>query len=469
MGAVLFAGCASEGAPPGALPERAPPEVVEISPTPDSVIPDFDGDVRVRFDEPIQFGGGQGHSIQTSPAEVYQVSVGFSEIRVKPREGWREDIVYCFEFPEGITDLLRNRTESPIEFCFSTGPDVTETRVTGTITDRVTGQPVPAGRVLFLPAEGDTVLYSALTDQGGSFARRALPPGEYDVRAFRDRNSNFLLEPSLEAHDSARVTLDGPTATASLSFRLVEPDSTPPVLASVTAFDSLHLRLEFDDPMPRSAPEFDVVVVDTATGVPVPIAGTEIGEPQATLAEPDAAAEAADPAELTDTATAEGVRVERDTTRAPGAVALDTAAVGGPGPLPETDQQEPLPSAVATVVLGRALRAGTYRVSVSGVVNLRHLSGASDTTFTYEEPVEEPTEEPSTVPPVPFELFGDPTDTTAIEAAGAVDDTTGQAEAPPDSASRASEATLLALAAASADRPLEVPWLRARHRRRGYR
>lgn len=374
---ILLAACAREEPPPGALPDNRPPRVTEIEPADGSVVPDFDGSLRIRYNEPIQENRGVQRELRASPADRYRVTFGFSEIRIRPREaGWRPDAVYSFRISSSISDILGNRGEEPLEVVFSTGAPITDTRVEGTIRDRVTGERVRDARALFYRVQGDSVPYSVVQDTADRFVMRALPPDEYRAWAFRDLNANMRLEKRLEPYDSATFTLPDSVATAEVEFEIVEPDSTAPILASASALDSLRLELRFDDPLdPGQAFEARRVSVrDTARDVGWPVEEVALTEAGIREAPPDTGA-AAPP----DTGAAADTAARRDTAPAGLAAArADTA---------------PRPSQSAFVRLGRALEPGTvYEVRADSFMNLRKLYGGGDTTVVYEPP------DPDTVP-----------------------------------------------------------------------
>ncbi len=382
LAAAQLAACANELPPPGALPDRLPPEVARIVPGRDTIVPGFDSDARIRFTEPVRAQGLE-RTLKASPAEAYEVKVGFADVRMKPRDGWRDGVVYCLELPSGISDLLNNRTETAIDFCFSTGPPIADTRVTGRVIDALTGSPQPEARVIFLALPEDSTPYSALTDSEGQFRLRALPPRAYQAFGFLDRNRNFALDRVLEPNDSAGFVLPD-SGRLELAFRLVEPDTTPPVLIRAEAVDSLTVQLEFDDALLREQPSAPrVTVSDSLTGRALEILGVAVGEPstvQLPGLEPEEPAQGEEP----------------EPEAAPPGPSGET--VGDPA-APQELTAEELPSRVVTVRLAAALVPASYRVRAEGLVNLRGLSGGGDTTFVYEPPEEPEEEEEGELPP----------------------------------------------------------------------
>lgn len=412
-------GCAKEEAPPGALPDQRPPGVREIVPEPGSVVSDFDGELRVRFDEPIeQPGSGYGREMEASPAYRYRVTSNFSEVRVRPEEGWRTGAVYVFRFPGGIRDLLGNQREEPIDVVFSTGPEVTETRVSGRVRDRVTGEGVRDARVLFLTEEGDSIPYTTVSDTGGVFSLRSLPPGRYTAYGFEDLNASLSLDRRLEPYDSATFRLEGASASAEVDFRMTPPDSTPPVLARAEAPDSLTVLLVFDDPLEpgQAFEDADVAVrpIDREETIPVERIGLTPPAPAQPAAEPDTVPP--------DSVPGDSLRAPPDPEAAPGPEVPDPEAAPA-----VAEDTLPLPSDSLYLRLGRPLEPDrTYRASASGLLNLQGLAGGGDTTFVYTPPDTAGAEGEE----APADSVA-PADTAAVEAdsAAAEADTTVAADA----------------------------------------
>jgi len=418
--AALSAGCANVEAPPGSGPDFTPPAVLERYPAPGSVVPDLDDDASIRFDEPIQSPRSLQRGLDLSPAWDWKFSPRTSGFSVRPRDGWQPGVVYHVRIPSGVADLLRNTTRQPIEWTFSTGPEISETRIDGTIYDRVTGSGVQGARILFLPQ--DSTPYSVVSDTGGVFSMWSLPPGEYFVVGFVDQNRNRRLDPETESYDSTRVLLRDSTSRHALNLWMIPPDSTPPLLVGAIAYDSMTVVLEFDEPLDPEAPLDSVTVLVTpgSGGPTLPAAALQVGQPEGAQlmtggqASPGRQPPGARPGDRPAGSPDSLPIPDRDELDEPPAAAADSAGAADdsvravvPGQDEARGRNEPgqrslespemreRPSPFLTVTLGTPLTADTFTVVVSGVSNLRGLIGGGDTTFVYVAPL------PMLAPPNP--------------------------------------------------------------------
>jgi len=394
--------CANVEAPPGTSPDFVPPTVRERYPAPDAVVPRLDGDVVLRFDEPIQSPRSLERQLDYSPAFEWRFTPLINGFKVRPRDGWRAGVIYRIRLEPGVSDLLRNRTTLPVEWSFSTGPEIPRTRIEGTIFDRVTVQGVRDARLLFLPP--DSTPYTVVSDTGGVFSMRGLPPGPYTILGFVDQNQNRRLDDTFEPWDSVEVVIADEDTRLALDLWMIPPDSTPPVLTGATAADSITVVLELDDPIDPDAPRDAVGVslvseegapgpaVDSvAVGVPEPAADSV---PAVTGEGADSAGAPAPPDSVSVGAAEENVprppspEGERERTPPEPATAGEQADAEQ-----EALRRADLPPAASTSVtvhLASPLSAGSWRVRASGLPNLRGLLGGGDTTFVYEpSPVEE--------------------------------------------------------------------------------
>ncbi len=361
--------------PPGTGPDFEAPAVVEMFPAHGSAVPGLDEDAYVRFDEPLGDPRSVARVIETSPAWLYEVNAGRRSVRIRPIDGWRPGVVYTFRIPPGLRDLLRNLTREPIEFLFTTGPEFFDTRTGGAVWDRETVRKVRDIAVQVMGA--DSIPYAAVTDTGGNFAVQGLPVGDYWAFAFRDQNRNRTLERDFEPHDSGRVNLSDSSMVVQLELWLTSPDSTPPVLGSAEARDSLTLRLEFDDMLEPDAPldAASVRVADGGTGEEWPVAEFVVGN----LAVASLPADGVGPDSVADGVGLDSIPGER--------------SPGDSQEFPPVQEERARPQRFVSVRLGRALVEGVYDVSADGFLNLRLLSGGGDTTLVYEPPPAIPEED----------------------------------------------------------------------------
>lgn len=443
-----LAACARQSAPPGGPPDNVPPIVVSTTPDTFALVEPFDDPVRIRFNERISERPSQGGSLDeavvVSPAtSAVEVEHGRRELEISLVQGFEEGRVYRVRVMPVIQDLFDNPMISPFELVFSTGPDVSPGVVAGIVRDRITGEPVNGGRVHATGVErGDSVVYVGRTDADGIYALRYLPPGPYEVTAFRDQNRSGAVDET-EPRASEAVVLTGPADTLVVPLEVLAPDTTPARLAGVEAVDSASILIETDDFLDPS---------DSLASVRVSLS-REVGAAPATdsllrayqwdarsrLLEQRAAAAAA--------AAADTVAAAQDTlapdTAAPEPPAGDTAAPDTAAP-PETDTltgpygagEPPRAEQALYVVLGGPLEPGVdYRIEVSGIRNIAGVEGGGGVdTLVWEPPPPDTTGAVADTADAPGDTLppeAEPPDTAGAEP-DAAEEPPDTAEVPPD-------------------------------------
>ncbi len=264
-------GCAAIQEPPGGPPDTTPPAIVAVSPDSGAVIPGWHGAALIRFNEVVdeRSGGSLDKLVTLSPApRELVVEWKRTAIAVRPKDGWRQGVIYQISLLPGIQDLRNNRQREGRTIVFSTGPAIPSTRLSGTVLDWEQGRLAPRALIeaILLP---DSLRYLGVADSAGNFAMGALPRGRYAVRAGLDANNNRRLD-LRESFDSATVVLD---STASRTFWAVRQDTVGPSLTRATIGDSASLRLEFNQALPPRPPEAGRVrVLALPDSLPVPVA-----------------------------------------------------------------------------------------------------------------------------------------------------------------------------------------------------
>jgi hypothetical protein len=370
--ALLGLGCASPGMPPGGPPDAAAPQIVAIIPD-SGRVGLSPKEVLFRFDEVVSERPQGAPSLDAlfliSPRDgAPQTSWHRDAIGVRPRRGWRPNTPYTVIMLPGLADLRGNIRNTGASTFFSTGRTIPRTRLSGVVFDWVAGTPAAGALVEAFVRPDSLRPYIALADSTGAFTIPYLPPAQYTVRAYLDRNKNFGIDPA-EAWDTVAVAVTDSTRATILVFA---HDSVPPRIRDLSLTDSVSIQVSFDRPVDPSqklaTANFTVIGPDSAA-LPIVSVGPPVGD---TAARPPAPVPGAAP-------TAAPPR--RDTT-----IAAKPAM--------------PRPAPISTVVikLQRPLApARTYRVRALGIRGLLGHTGDSDRGLT--TPAAQPPAPNPAVPP----------------------------------------------------------------------
>ena len=388
-GALGGGACANMTEPPGGPPDSTPPHVVLVRPESGAVVPTFDGDAVVRFDEVIdQLSGGGGATgglasrvILSPVAGDVKVSWHRSSIHLKPAEGWKKGRVYHLQLLPGIADLRHNTMKQGTMVIFSTGPALPHAALSGTALQWV-DQHVLAQAVIRAAPLPDTTAYVTIADSGGAFSFTNIPRGRYRVHAIQDQNGNRRLD-AREPFDSATVTVDSSAVVTLWAF---PHDTIAPKLHAADPSDSITIRLTFSQPLdPRRPLDTTAVrLVSLPDSAPVHVRALMTGPLYDSLqARARAIADSLRRAKDTTHAAQPGPapRQTRLPTAAPSkrdttAFRLDTARIR------QLLRQRPIPTDRWVVRTVRPLTPGSkYLIRIHGAVNLTGTVGDAQTVF----------------------------------------------------------------------------------------
>lgn len=255
--ALLFvAGCASAGAPPGGPERKTPPEILSISPDSGATSVSIKS-VEFKFDEVVSDRPSGSATLLDqlfliSPRDGGpDVSWHRSRITVRPRKGFRANTAYRITMLPGLVDLRGNARKDTRTIVFSTGATFPPFSIVGRVFDWAAQRPALGAYIEATSRADTTLVYVTATDSLGQFDAGPLPAGTYSVRALIDQNANRTLDRN-EKWDSLSVTIEGVSRAVELDA--IERDTTAAFFESVTAIDSVTLRLTFDKPLDPSLP-----------------------------------------------------------------------------------------------------------------------------------------------------------------------------------------------------------------------
>lgn len=249
---VLLAACASPGIPPGGPPDKTAPVLLGVVPdsarvgvSPPAVIFHFDEVVSER--PPAATNLNQLFLISPRDGSPH-VDWKRKDITVRPSKGWRPNTTYVVTMLPGIADLRGNVSNTGARTVFSTGRSLAARTIKGKIWNWLAGTPAAAAYVeaIQLP---DSVRYVGVADSAGLFRIGYLPSGTFLVRAAVDENRNRGVDPR-EAWDSSTVAL---ADSANLELFTITRDSIAPLVTSISADDSLTVRISFATPLDPTA------------------------------------------------------------------------------------------------------------------------------------------------------------------------------------------------------------------------
>ncbi len=284
----LAGACANAIAPEGGPPDILPPLLVRVTPEngDTSVRPKV---VSLRFDEVISEtpkGASDLSGLVFISPRSGAVNVDWkrSGMDIRPESGFRDSTVYTITIRPGVQDLRNNGIDTAMTIVFSTRGAIPQTTVSGVVFDWPLGKGARNALVEAISVVDTTVAYIAVSDTVGRFAMRFIPPGQYIVRGFLDRNNNRTLERT-ELWDTVRIPLLDSAAVELYSFI---HDTTPVRMTEIAVQDSgRRLRLTFDKPLApgqlHTPPQFTIRSLPDSTPLPQRVVQVRTREQQLAL------------------------------------------------------------------------------------------------------------------------------------------------------------------------------------------
>ena len=391
--------CASAGQPPGGPEDHDPPAILSVRPESGqlNVRP---GQIDFQFDEVVaqQALGATDLSrlFLVSPRDGDpDVSWHRSRITLKLRKPFRANVAYVVTMLPGLADLRGNIRKEGATVVFSTGPTIPRLGITGIVFDWAAQHTAPSALVEAISRADTTLQFVAMSDTTGHFEIGPLDSGSYLIRALIDQNSNRQIDRNEKWDTTQTHVTDVRTA---VELDAIERDSTPPLIANVTADDSITIHVVFDKYLDPTLPlQPALVEVKSADSTRMEVARVQLA------AAYDAAKRVADSTRKADSArTADSLARARDTSRARAGqppvpvtpAPRPPAGVGVPGARPAPPPAKPKalpPDKVVVVTLSpttRLVPGRSYRITTRGFRNL--VGHATEQTRSFQVPLPKP-------------------------------------------------------------------------------
>ena len=234
--ACLHLGCAEIVAPPGGEIDKTRPQITETFPENGAVSVPIDNKVTIRFSEKIT--KPQTSAVFISPRLKEEPTYKWSsdKVEIEFPDSFKTDQTYIISLSEVIRDYRNNPIDTGSIIAFSTGPEISRGKLSGTVFG-LNEKPVPSvivglydGDVFAdsLPIDSVYPDYIVQTDKNGIYSFRYLPYGTYTLLGFQDNNKNERFNPAREyfALPDGKVTLGSKLYDKTFDLVLTQEDTT---------------------------------------------------------------------------------------------------------------------------------------------------------------------------------------------------------------------------------------------------
>lgn len=257
---LLLSACAEVAPPPGGPIDKTTPQIVSTYPDNGAVNVGSLDKIVIAFSERI-VRPVTGRSVFVSPRQKQEPKISWfaDRIEITLRDSLQPDQTYLVSVASTVADLRGNKLDSTITLAFSTGESLDSGTVSGYVTRD--DKPLPnAYAVLYdlssltdgLPLDSIPPDYVTLSNKDGYFSFGYLPPMEYRLLAFVDKNRNELFNPYREqfAVPDRPVVVGGAELIDDLHLPLTSQDTTRPEILSATFTPDHLLRVRFGQAIP---------------------------------------------------------------------------------------------------------------------------------------------------------------------------------------------------------------------------
>lgn len=212
---LLAVSCARIGSPVGGPKDVTPPKFLGASvDSPYVNVPRDLRELRLKFDEYVMLKDINRSLIISPPLKqitrILPAGIATREVIIQWKDTLKANTTYSFNFGNAIRDNHEENVLPYFNFALSTGPELTDLYISGTVTDATAlpGVKVSSEKmhtVVGAYAVKDSMDYRqkpdyiSMVDPDGYFELNYLAPGRYRVLAFDDENANSVYDSGKES------------------------------------------------------------------------------------------------------------------------------------------------------------------------------------------------------------------------------------------------------------------------------
>jgi hypothetical protein len=252
---IFFIHCAKVAAPPGGPEDKTGPMVLSVQPADQAVNVAGENKITIRFSEAIDKKSVED-AIFITPRPEGRVKFkwkGHRLIVILPEE-YAANTTYIVNLGANTMDLRKNKMDSSFTLAFSTGDEIDQGKITGTVYRD--GKPATGATVALYDADPavslpavDSTYPPFLTQSGkdGRFQLAYLPEGRFFLIAFDDKNKDQLLNVAREAFGvpDRLAQAGGDSIPSNIDIHLTLIDTTTVSLISATVTEDRLIKVRF--------------------------------------------------------------------------------------------------------------------------------------------------------------------------------------------------------------------------------
>jgi hypothetical protein len=191
---ILLYSCAQIVIPDGGQKDVNPPVLIKSIPQQNSVS-SYPKTIDLYFDENIEIKN-QLENISITPkfSSIPKIKIKKNKIELElERDSLKHNTTYCINFGKGIVDINEGNVLENFYYTFSTGNSIDTASVYGSVIAVKENKPIDKSTVLIKNLY-TTVIYETTSDKNGEWKINNIAPDSYSLLAFKDNNSNKLLD-----------------------------------------------------------------------------------------------------------------------------------------------------------------------------------------------------------------------------------------------------------------------------------